>query len=75
MNTALWVVQIVLAVLYVIAGLGKMMGQRPMLKKMIFRGVEKAHMNPKGWNILTMTRRRPTNNTHFPALSHASWTA
>ena len=33
MNTALWVVQIVLAVLYVIAGLGKMMGQGPMLEK------------------------------------------
>jgi len=35
MNTALWVVQVVLAVLYVIAGLGKIMGQGPMLEKMM----------------------------------------
>src|SRR5439155_20323621 len=33
MNTALWVVQVVLAVLYVIAGLGKIMGQGPMPEK------------------------------------------
>src|SRR2546427_9316401 len=35
MNTALWVVQIVLAVLYVIAGLSKIAGQGPMLEKMM----------------------------------------
>src|SRR5947209_6698018 len=31
--------------------------------------------NPRGRNILTITIRRPRANTHFPALSHACWTA
>jgi hypothetical protein len=35
MNTALWVVQIVLAVLYVMAGLWKATGQGPMLEEMM----------------------------------------
>lgn len=35
MNTALWVVQIVLAALYVMAGLWKVTGQGPMLEKMM----------------------------------------
>lgn len=35
MNTALWVVQIVLAALYVMAGLWKVMGQGPMLENMM----------------------------------------
>jgi putative oxidoreductase len=35
MNTALWVVQIVLAALYIMAGLWKITGQGPMLEKMM----------------------------------------
>lgn len=35
MNRALWVVQIVLAALYVMAGLWKVTGQGPMLEKMM----------------------------------------
>lgn len=35
MNTALWVAQIVLAALYVIAGLWKITGQGPVLEKMM----------------------------------------
>jgi len=35
MNTALWVVQIVLAALYVMAGLQKVTGQGPMLEQMM----------------------------------------
>jgi hypothetical protein len=35
MNTALWVVQIVLAALYVMAGVSKVTGQGPMLEQMM----------------------------------------
>lgn len=35
MNTALWVVQVVLAALYVMAGVWKVTGQGPMLEKMM----------------------------------------
>lgn len=35
MNTALWIVQIILAVLYVMAGLGKIAGEGTMLEKMM----------------------------------------
>ena len=35
MNTALWVVQIVLAILYVMAGGQKVLGQGPVLEKMM----------------------------------------